>query len=75
MPKPNGAITRNHPLIAFVQRLHDMHSDVLYGFNVNVRNEHEGLARCQRWLDAVLPEEALTSSQEVTERSYAGGSL
>jgi hypothetical protein len=51
----NGAITRHHPLIAFVNQLHDMHSHVMYGFNVNVRNEKEGLDRCQRWLDAVLP--------------------
>ena len=47
-------------LIDFVKHLYEIHCD-LYGFNVNVRNSCEGPDRCQRWLDAVLPEEIHTA--------------
>jgi hypothetical protein len=42
-------------LIWFLEHLYQFHSHVIYGFN-NVRPD-EAQARCQRWMDAVLPPE------------------
>jgi hypothetical protein len=48
----------NYKLLYFVEHLYEMHTHVVYGFN-NVKPD-DAMARCQRWLDAVLqppPEE------------------
>ena len=40
-------------LFHFVEHLYEIHSHVVYGFN-NVQPD-DAMARCQRWMDAVLP--------------------
>jgi hypothetical protein len=48
--------TEKAKLIDFVNQLYEIHSTIMYGFNVNERDERENLDRCRRWMDAVLPE-------------------
>jgi hypothetical protein len=55
----------DYQLIQFVNQLYELHPYTGYGFN------NEAMARCQRWMDEVLPPEPRVIKSELSDKDTA----